>query len=156
MSKELVTHPLSLDRLGLFAEAVARLISPPISLGLIGEMGAGKTTFIRELVKHLGSSDPVSSPTFVLQHEYVAKKCVVEHWDLYRLGHEPDELQEPPASRTIRLVEWAQYAEKHTIDAFFEFILLDALSRQLVVTGSLVESLGLCYPDLFRSTSSLA
>lgn len=50
-----------------------------------GSMGAGKTTLIKALVKHLGSDDVVSSPTFALMNEYSAKDYKIYHYDFYRL-----------------------------------------------------------------------
>lgn len=51
-----------------------------------GEMGAGKTTLIRELCKSLGVSDNVSSPTFSLVNEYKSSKGPVYHFDFYRIN----------------------------------------------------------------------
>ncbi|QXP58951.1 tRNA (adenosine(37)-N6)-threonylcarbamoyltransferase complex ATPase subunit type 1 TsaE [Olleya sp. HaHaR_3_96] len=56
-----------------------------------GEMGVGKTTLIKTLVKLLGSNDVVSSPTFALVNEYVGDTNTIYHFDLYRIETE-DEL----------------------------------------------------------------
>lgn len=50
-----------------------------------GQMGAGKTTFIKELCRQLHCTDAVSSPTFALVNEYSAAKTTIYHLDLYRL-----------------------------------------------------------------------
>ncbi|WP_455170341.1 tRNA (adenosine(37)-N6)-threonylcarbamoyltransferase complex ATPase subunit type 1 TsaE [Aegicerativicinus sediminis] len=50
-----------------------------------GEMGAGKTTLIKALVKELGSADDVSSPTYSLVNEYQGEDSLIFHFDLYRL-----------------------------------------------------------------------
>lgn len=84
-----------------------------MSVGLIGELGAGKTTFMRHLLAVLGSTDLVSSPTFILQHEYQTALATIEHWDIYRLsGLLPEELRELPPSDTIRFIEWANLSEE--------------------------------------------
>ena len=94
-----------------FAERLAALLVPGITLGLVGELGAGKTTLARYLVKSLGSSEPVSSPTFVLSHEYkLSSGVIVEHWDLYRIKSLPDELRENCPASAIRIIEWADRA----------------------------------------------
>jgi tRNA threonylcarbamoyladenosine biosynthesis protein TsaE len=53
-----------------------------------GEMGSGKTTLIKELVKQLGSKDRVSSPTFSLVNEYQGISNSVYHFDFYRIENE--------------------------------------------------------------------
>ena len=53
-----------------------------------GEMGVGKTTLIKEIVKQLGSKDVVSSPTFSLVNEYAAENMPLFHFDLYRIEEE--------------------------------------------------------------------
>ncbi|WP_224482748.1 tRNA (adenosine(37)-N6)-threonylcarbamoyltransferase complex ATPase subunit type 1 TsaE [Robertkochia aurantiaca] len=50
-----------------------------------GNLGAGKTTLIKAIVKNLGSDDVVSSPTFSLVNEYAGKDGPIYHFDLYRL-----------------------------------------------------------------------
>ena len=52
---------------------------------LYGEMGVGKTTLIKELVKELGSRDEVSSPTYSIVNEYELKNDKIYHFDLYRI-----------------------------------------------------------------------
>jgi len=53
-----------------------------------GEMGSGKTTLIKELVKQLGSEDEANSPTFSLVNEYLTANKKIYHFDLYRLNDE--------------------------------------------------------------------
>ncbi|SDG86820.1 tRNA (adenosine(37)-N6)-threonylcarbamoyltransferase complex ATPase subunit type 1 TsaE [Psychroflexus sediminis] len=55
-----------------------------------GEMGVGKTTLIKELVKQLGSTDQVSSPTFSLVNEYEAENTAIYHFDFYRIEDEAE------------------------------------------------------------------
>lgn len=52
---------------------------------LYGDMGVGKTTLIKNLVKELGSYDEVSSPTFSIVNEYELKNDKIFHFDLYRI-----------------------------------------------------------------------
>jgi len=53
-----------------------------------GEMGTGKTTLIKELVKLLGSENKVSSPTFSLVNEYEGENDDIYHFDFYRIDDE--------------------------------------------------------------------
>ena len=83
------------------------------AIGLLGQLGAGKTTFVRYFAKAAGVPvEQVSSPSFVLGHEYEGEKFIIDHWDIYRLFEEPEELLEPPAKNTIRLIEWADKSEE--------------------------------------------
>lgn len=52
---------------------------------LIGDLGSGKTTFIKSLVKGSGSDEFVTSPTFTLRNDYQAKDIAIAHFDFYRL-----------------------------------------------------------------------
>ena len=94
-------------KLESFASDFCRHLSAGLSIGLEGELGAGKTTFVRYLVSSMGSGDAVSSPTFTLEHEYHAGSVLVEHWDLYRLKDVPDELFETGSVDCLRLIEWS-------------------------------------------------
>ncbi len=75
-----------------------------------GEMGAGKTTFIKEFVKALGTNDEVSSPTFSIVNEYETDKGKVYHFDFYPLNHEDEALdfgiEEYLYSNQYCLMEW--------------------------------------------------
>jgi tRNA threonylcarbamoyladenosine biosynthesis protein TsaE len=79
---------------------------------LSGELGAGKTAFVRGLVRGLGGSeDDVASPTFVLLTSYPAR-LTLHHADLYRLRGDGDErelgLEELPGSLGVLAIEWAE------------------------------------------------
>lgn len=93
------------------AEVAEKLSYAPLfglTVGLAGALGAGKTTFVRYLARHLGSATPVSSPTFPLLHEYVLDEGrTIEHWDLYRLKAVPEDLWEIQDPHVLRLIEWA-------------------------------------------------
>jgi tRNA threonylcarbamoyladenosine biosynthesis protein TsaE len=78
-----------------------------------GEMGVGKTTFIKELAKILGVSDATSSPTFSLVNEYQANdNQLVYHFDVYRLKSEAEALDmgidEYLYSGNWCFIEWAE------------------------------------------------
>ena len=92
------------------AEALAPSLRGGLVIGLSGDLGAGKTTFVRYLIAAAGGDTrAVSSPTYTLQHEYpLPNGLTVEHWDLYRLTVVPHELEEPPTSKTVRLIEWPE------------------------------------------------
>ncbi|HSI90764.1 MAG TPA: tRNA (adenosine(37)-N6)-threonylcarbamoyltransferase complex ATPase subunit type 1 TsaE [Adhaeribacter sp.] len=76
-----------------------------------GEMGAGKTTYIKAICQALGVTDPVSSPTFSLVNEYrTARNKPVYHFDFYRIKNEEEALDigflEYLESGNMCLIEW--------------------------------------------------
>ncbi len=85
---------------------------------LVSDLGGGKTTFTRGLVRGVGSEDKVASPTFTISKVYDAGKLEVHHFDFYRL-HEPgivaDELAELTGEPSIVVVvEWGD-AVQHVL-----------------------------------------
>ncbi len=97
-------------------EAVAARLAGRLRAGDVvavsGELGAGKTTFVRGAARALGVRGPVSSPTFTIGHRYEAATPVA-HLDLYRLdGLDPEEWGdlEPYFDGTVAFVEWPEHA----------------------------------------------
>lgn len=74
--------------------ALARLLRPGDVLALTGELGAGKTVFVQGVAAGLGCDPavPVTSPTFVIMHEYPGPTPLF-HFDFYRLAREEDALE---------------------------------------------------------------
>ena len=93
-----------------FGENFAKTLQPPVALQLIGDVGAGKTTFTQGLAKGLGISEPVTSPSFVISKRYVGKKANLVHYDFYRLddpGIMVEDLAESLSEKnTVVVVEW--------------------------------------------------
>lgn len=92
------------------AGALAPALRPPLTVYLEGELGAGKTTFARALVRALGHPGRVKSPTYGLLEHYALPAHDVLHLDLYRIG-DPGELaflgiEDLLGERTLLLVEW--------------------------------------------------
>lgn len=77
---------------------------------LIGDLGAGKTTFVQGLAEGLGCETQPTSPTFSLLHEYSGGRLPLHHWDLYRLGPGTDwdqlDLVDHLPGVGITVVEW--------------------------------------------------
>jgi tRNA threonylcarbamoyladenosine biosynthesis protein TsaE len=94
-------------------EEIARALPRPAVVLLIGDLGAGKTTLAKGIVKGLGAAAPddVNSPTYTLIHEY-GEKDKVYHIDLYRLERASEVLalglDDLLASDAILLVEWGE------------------------------------------------
>jgi tRNA threonylcarbamoyladenosine biosynthesis protein TsaE len=87
----LVFHEVKLADLEVVAEAfVRRAVNCKVWL-FYGDMGAGKTTFIKSLCKQLGVLDAMSSPTFSIVNEYLARdNKKIFHFDFYRLKNEAE------------------------------------------------------------------
>lgn len=81
-----------------------------------GDMGAGKTTLIKALIKALGAADTGSSPTFSLVNEYESPQGSIYHFDFYRIEDETEALdmglEEYLNSGAWIFIEWPQKIEK--------------------------------------------
>jgi len=85
-------------------------------VNLYGEIGAGKTAFVRLVAEALGIKEKVTSPSFVILNEYHSTNIPVYHFDLYRLENVgistiTDELREYSEGRKITFVEWAEFSQ---------------------------------------------
>jgi tRNA threonylcarbamoyladenosine biosynthesis protein TsaE len=84
---------------------------------VVGEVGAGKTTFVRGACRALGVTGPVTSPTFTIGQRYPATgpAAMVSHLDLYRIAdlhdEDPDLLTDYVNEQTIAFVEWPDGAQ---------------------------------------------
>lgn len=79
--------------------------------GLVGDLGAGKTQFVKGFVRGIGSGAEVTSPTFTLIHEYTDGRCPVYHFDFYRLDSADAVIRlgfdDYISSDGICIIEWA-------------------------------------------------
>ena len=107
LANEEATHRLAAD--------VANILEPGDLIALAGDLGAGKTTFVRALIAHLAGDKAIEvpSPTFTLVQNYELPRFTIVHADLYRL-ESPEEWDtlgvEDMARDAIVLVEWADRA----------------------------------------------
>lgn len=104
----------------LGAELAAALQQGDVVL-VSGEMGAGKTTFVRGACRALGVTGAVTSPTFTIGQRYPTGSGLhVAHLDLYRIGslrdEDPDLLADYFGPDTITFVEWPEGAEEELAD----------------------------------------
>ena len=93
-----------------FGERIARSLVPGSMVYLQGDLGAGKTTIVRGVLRGLGHTGPVTSPTYTLLESYQPGEMRIHHFDLYRL-EDPEELEHIGIrdlldGEAIALVEW--------------------------------------------------
>ncbi len=91
----------------------------PILL-LKGNLGAGKTTFTQNLLRNLGSTDEVSSPTYAIVNEYDSPKGIIFHFDLYRMKSIDEVydigIEEYLDNSFLCIIEWPEIYEKELAD----------------------------------------
>ena len=95
---------------------LARALEPGAVVAFTGDLGAGKTAFVRGLARGLGVQDRVTSPTFTVANEYEGGRLPLFHFDLYRLGC-ADELfdigwEDYLARGGVCAVEWSERMEE--------------------------------------------
>ena len=98
-----------LDTIDLAAKVVVDHLTSKTVL-LYGDMGVGKTTLIKAIVKALGSDDVANSPTFAIVNEYQTAQDTIYHFDLYRIKDEEEALNfgmdDYLASKSWLFIEW--------------------------------------------------
>jgi len=100
--------------------AAGRALAPQIAPGTIvllyGDLGAGKTVFVRGLAEGLGlDPEAVSSPTFTIVQEYRGPAVTLQHVDLYRLSPREVEdlaLEDLLSASTVMAIEWAERLDR--------------------------------------------
>lgn len=97
-----------------FGARLARELSPGLTFYLEGDLGAGKTTLVRGLLRALGYTGRVKSPTYTLAEIYSLPAFELYHFDLYRL-HDPREwvdagFREVAGDAVVSLIEWPEKA----------------------------------------------
>lgn len=100
-----------------YGRALAARLEPGALVYLSGDLGAGKTTLVRGILRGLGHSGSVKSPTYTLLEPYELQTFAVYHFDFYRIGDARelefigiDELMDSDA---VKLVEWPERGAGH-------------------------------------------
>ena len=115
-----------------FASSISNDIKKTDIIFLFGEMGVGKTTFVKYLINHLQNKfkkrlTEVTSPTFNIMNEYKIDTLLIKHYDLYRINS-PEELMDlnifDKNDDSVLLIEWPQIIKqkpKSIIEFYFEY-----------------------------------
>lgn len=122
MSQDNVIYHL--NDINAIANKIAKKLEKKPILLLNGDLGAGKTTLSKFIVKNLGGNDKdVTSPTFNLIHKYNADKNYIWHMDLYRIKSIDDLINlgiEDIIQEGIVIVEWGAIIKHYFLDRFLE------------------------------------
>jgi tRNA threonylcarbamoyladenosine biosynthesis protein TsaE len=122
-------------------------LNEPLVIALVGEMGSGKTTFVRGLASGLGVADVVNSPTYALMQRYEGR-LRLDHYDAWMEGRErevmADGAHELLGLEGVSVIEWADRVVEFLPDGYLEvrLMLLSQTERRItakwvgaVVTG---------------------
>lgn len=121
-----------------FAENLESEKFPGMVICLDGELGSGKTVFVKGFAKALGINETITSPTFSLIKEYQEGELPLYHMDVYRLDGKVDELgiEEYYTKKGVTIIEWAdmieEYLPKNRLDIHIK--ILDEEKRRFIVT----------------------
>ena len=131
---------LSNEKMQQFGELLGRALKGGEIIELVGDVGAGKTTFVRGVARGMEIEEAVQSPSFTISHVYEAPdKRRLVHYDFYRLsepGIMKEELAETVGSeKTAVVIEWA--------DSVLEVLPKDRLTISIMVTGENTRELSL-------------
>jgi len=135
----------SIRELGKIADKIKKILSPGDVVFLYGEIGVGKTTFVRCFINYLESKNGIKnsdvlSPTFNIVYDYDIGNLKILHYDLYRLKNYKDISQLgmfETSNDSIKIVEWPELIEskpKDRVDIQFQYSkLID--SRKVKIIG---------------------
>ena len=122
----------SLEDTKKFSQKISEIINKGDVIFLYGEIGVGKTTFVRFLINHLEVENKIEksnilSPTFNIVYDYEIGKIKIQHYDLYRLKNYKDILELGMFEESedyIKIVEWPEKIEakpESRIDILFKY-----------------------------------
>ena len=122
-----------------FGREYAKSLSAPAIIELVGDVGAGKTTFVRGLAEGLGVKTTLSSPSFTISRIYAGKNCTLTHYDFYRL-EDPGLMAEDLAESieddcNVTVIEWGQSIADFLPDdrTVIEIKYIDENTRELTI-----------------------
>ncbi|WP_419419310.1 tRNA (adenosine(37)-N6)-threonylcarbamoyltransferase complex ATPase subunit type 1 TsaE [Legionella sp. D16C41] len=125
------------------ARRLAHCLTAPLTCTFSGDIGAGKTTFIRAMLRELGIQSAIKSPTFSLVESYECKGLQIHHFDLYRIVEEAEldyiGFNEYFGENTVCCIEWPERAPYKLAAADLRFtleIVNDSGTRQLIIEAN--------------------
>ena len=128
-----------------FSKKISKIVNNGDLIFLLGEIGSGKTTFVRFFINHLEVENDISksevlSPTFNIVYDYTIGNIKVLHYDLYRLKNHKDILELgifDDLDKNIKIIEWPELLDpkpKNRIEILFNYSELKNL-RDVKISG---------------------
>ena len=120
------------------AEKFSKAISLPLIVGLKGDLGVGKTAFIRSFIKLYNKDEKVKSPTFSIVEEYIYDKISIIHADLYRIKKNEKyylNLEDYQSKNSLILIEWINNDQKFMAhsDIIIDINILDKKDQREII-----------------------
>lgn len=128
---------VTFEELDNLAEKLGKFVEKNSVIALVGDLGTGKTTFVKKFAESLGVKENLKSPTFNYVLEYLSGRLPLYHFDVYRLG-EPEEVYEVGYedylnNDAVVIIEWANIIKSELPKEYIEIKLehFDESSRKL-------------------------
>ena len=120
-------------------KALGKLAWEGMVICLVGDLGAGKTTFTQSFATELGIEDYITSPTFTIVNEYEGKKLKLYHFDVYRIGCSEEMYDigydEYINSDGVCIIEWANLIDDILPDEYVKIdIVYKDMGREMTLT----------------------
>ena len=129
----------TLDEIGDVTKSLIDEINTVNIILLKGELGAGKTTLIKSILKNLGVKENITSPTFSIVNQYFISNRSINHFDLYRIKstEELDVMgfEEYLYSEGVSFIEWPEIAMSKINERYIEIYIkfIDEKSREITL-----------------------
>ncbi|AGR41863.1 tRNA (adenosine(37)-N6)-threonylcarbamoyltransferase complex ATPase subunit type 1 TsaE [Spiroplasma diminutum] len=112
----------NIEELNKVSSFIGNKFNPNTCIILDGPMGAGKTTFTKNLLKNYGTTALITSPTFTIMNQYFLNEIKINHIDAYRLTFEEDsQMYLEEMINSFNIVEWSQNLDIN-YEMYFEVI----------------------------------
>lgn len=118
---------------GQFGRFFSKKLRPGDVVAMFGDVGSGKTVFVKGICDELKTEEPVNSPTFIILNEYSGQlsgnRVLIHHFDFYRIekSKDIDEIgidEYLGAPDSITLIEWAEHIQEHLKEKHWKVIFL--------------------------------
>lgn len=136
-----------LEQTARVGEAVGRALRPADVVRLFGDLGAGKTTFVRAIARGMGMNEhDVNSPTYTIANEYTSGGRLMVHIDAYRVDDPDETLEQIALAAALRdggvvCVEWPERLEGALPESALDVRLIHSgeEAREIVLSGALAD-----------------